>query len=174
MPAAFRPTGGHFTQAMRNKGTLRLNGADYPIDGYCTRDRSWGDERTEALLPIPPVSWHVIVFGDDLAVHVMAFDSPSGDPLLARHYPDLTDDNNFLWGYLWMKGALLGVKSCAQFTHYADDRIRPERIRLELTDEHGGVHHLNGIRRASCHMPAWPNMHPTLCLTQWEMDGRSG
>jgi len=75
MPPAFRAAGGHITQAMKTNGHLRLKGEDFTIDGYFSRDRSWGDPRTEVRKDVPPFGWHVMVFDETLAFHVCGFES---------------------------------------------------------------------------------------------------
>lgn len=57
MPLAVRPDAHRFTQAMRTRGKLVLRGTEYRIDGYFTRDRSWGGKRRETPMSVPPLSW---------------------------------------------------------------------------------------------------------------------
>lgn len=52
-----RGSGTHFDQATHNRGTLTLRGRSYAVDGYGMRDRSWGQLRSEALMPTPPFTW---------------------------------------------------------------------------------------------------------------------
>ncbi len=57
MPPVGRPGGHHFTQLMKTKGTLKLDGRDYVIDGFYMRDRSWGYQRPEQPERTPPYRW---------------------------------------------------------------------------------------------------------------------
>lgn len=57
LPPVGRPGGKHFTQLMRNRGSLRLGGDDFAIDSYYMRDRSWGYERPEGAEAAPPYRW---------------------------------------------------------------------------------------------------------------------
>lgn len=57
LPPVGRPGGKHFTQLMRNRGTLWLGGETFAIDGHYMRDRSWGYERPEGAEAAPPYRW---------------------------------------------------------------------------------------------------------------------
>lgn len=173
MPAAFRPNGGHLSQAMRTSGTLRLRGRDYRIDGYTTRDRSWGDPRPERSFDIPPISWAVPVFGDDLAFHIMGFDSPERVSGWMDRHPSLKDGANLLWGYVWRDGELLGVKSCEKVTE-RDAEARPISMTLRIIDERDGEHRLAGTMIGGTPLYAWPNNITFVCLTEWRYGDRVG
>jgi len=171
MPPAFRPTGGHITQALKTTGTLTLRGETHKIDSYFTRDRSWGDPRAEQRMDVAPIGWHVGVFGDDLAFHVTAFDSPELNPELAERYPGMENGNNYIWGYIWKEGKLIGVKSCRKSTQRDKYGIAPESIEIEITDEYDVVYVIKGNITASLPMSVWPNMCFHFCLTRWTMEG---
>lgn len=170
MPPAVRPTGGHITQPMKTTGTLILRGERYEIDSYFTRDRSWGDPRSEGKLDIPTIGWHVAVFGDDLAFHTTAFETTEHDPALVERYPGF-EGKNHIWGYVWKDDTLLGVKSTRRRVCREADCVTPARIELELTDEHDTVHRLNGTITARLPMCVWPNMTFFFALTRWELEG---
>ena len=173
MPPAFRATGGHITQAMKTTGTLVLHGESYPIDSYFTRDRSWGDPRSEGRLDIPPVGWHVGVFGEELAFHVTAFESTDLNPALATRYPFIADGKNYIWGYIWKNGKLLGVKSCSKLVQREADGLTPIGVRLEIVDENDEVYRINGTLEARLPMCVWPNMTFFFALTRWSLEGES-
>jgi hypothetical protein len=173
MPPAFRPTGGHITQPFKTTGTLILHGKSYKIDSYFTRDRSWGDPRSEGRLDIPPVGWHVGVFGDDLAFHTTAFESTDLDPALARRYPGFDNGKNHIWGYVWKQGKLLGLKSTRRRIEREADGIAPAAVHLELIDENDEVYKIKGVLEARLPMCVWPNMTFFFALTRWTMEGES-
>jgi hypothetical protein len=174
MPLAVRARGGHFTQAMRTHGTLRLRGREYPIDGWYTRDRSWGDARSERPLRVPPIAWAVGVFDDRLAFHITSFDAPRHHPTWASEYPNIKDGANHLWGYLWRDGKLLAIRSVDQQTRRGSDGITPSEIRLRLEDSEGVVHDIAGKVEARLPRHAWENMLAYFCLARWEYAGRVG
>jgi len=95
MPAAFRPVGGHFTQALKTSGELVLRGKRHRIDGYFTRDRSWGDPRSEEKKDPPPAGWHVAVFRESLAFHDFSFESPNSPRPWRPGTPDMRTARTF-------------------------------------------------------------------------------
>lgn len=174
MPPACRYNGGHITQAMRTKGTLRLLGEDYVIDGFHSRDRSWSEARSEELRNAPPLNWTVGTFGEDFAIHHCSFDSPRYHPDYARHFPNVTDETNCLWGYVWDRGELLGVSHVDQITFRDGDGFAPTRIVTRLTASNGTVYEITGRALASTPVMAWPNMAAHFVLFEWTCNGRVG
>ncbi|HKT73851.1 MAG TPA: hypothetical protein VJQ47_13250 [Steroidobacteraceae bacterium] len=174
MPPAFRPTGGHFTQAMKNCGQFILKGKPYKIDSYFSRDRSWGDPRHESRLDIPPIGWHVGVFSDDLAFHVIAFDSPEHVQGYRERYAKLYDGSNLIWGYIWRSGRLLGIKRCRRQTTRAANGIFTANVALHLTDAEDVEHQITGVVRARYPFAHWPNTTNCYHFTQWRYGDRAG
>jgi hypothetical protein len=174
MPPAFRPTGGHITQAMRTTGTLTLRGQRYDFDSYFTRDRSWGDPRAERRLDIPPIGWHVGAFGDDLAFHVCSFDSANWNPVISEKYPGLAEGKHHIWGYIWKNGKTLGVKTCEKVTRHGPDGLAPDIVELKIIDEYDAVYSLHGTITCALPINVFQNMSSFhFCLTRWVMDGES-
>ena len=67
-------------QFMHCTGTLTLGEANYSVDCYPIRDRSWRQVRTEAPNDYPPVGWTPMCFGPDLMFNQVGFEDPAGDP----------------------------------------------------------------------------------------------
>lgn len=176
MPPAFRGTGGHITQAFKTTGNLVLHGKPYKIDSYFTRDRSWGDPRSEGRLNIAPIGWHVGVFGEDLAFHVTAFESPDMNPAIGKDYPSMAEGKNHIWGYVWKNGRLLGVKTCSKVMVRESDRLTPVGLQLKIIDENDESYEIKGDIVARLPMSVWPNATFFFCLTRWSLKGdkRSG
>jgi hypothetical protein len=174
MPPAGRGNGGHLTQAMRTKGELTLRGKKYKIDGFTSRDRSWGESRSEAPQAIPPLSWMVGVFDADFAVHATAFDSRELHPEWAGLYSAPKEGENLLWGYVWREGQLLGVSRAKTLVHTESDGITPRAVDLDLVDVTGREYAVRGTIEARCPWMSWQNLHTFFCQTRWECDGRIG
>jgi hypothetical protein len=174
MPPAVRHTGNHLAQVMRTRGTLVLQGKTYVIDGLHTRDRSWGEHRTEAPRDLPPISWIVATFGEDFAIHFCGFESPERHPEWREFYPSIRPGDNTLWGYVRENGKTLGVRSGDLFVHRTSDGLTPERIELALYAENGRTYSIEGTVTALVPQPGWPNMTFFMGLTEWRCSGRVG
>lgn len=174
MPAACRYNGGHITQAMRTKGELILRGERFAIDGFHTRDRSWGEARSEAHRDIPPVNWTVGIFGEDLAFHHLSFDNRRHRPEWGERFAAHGDTNNMIWGYVWDGGEIHGVRAVDQKTDYAANPFRPERVQSVISASNGRDYVITGQRIASTQVQCWPNMSGNFALMEWQHEGRIG
>lgn len=174
MPPAFRPVGGYFTQALKTSGELILRGERYAIDGFFTRDRSWGDPRSEAKKDPPPAGWHVAVFAEDLAFHDFSFESPELNPAIGGRYPGYENGKNLLWGYVWKDGELRGIRRTRTRTEFGLCGVGPTVVDLEITDERDETHVLHGETRAALPFRFWPNLPAFFCLTEWSYRGLTG
>jgi len=174
MPPAGRPGGFHFTQAVKTSGTLDLFGEHYAIDGFFSRDRSWGQERRETAQKMPPISWIVGVFGEDLAFHAMAFDDPALNPEWVEAFPDIPAGENLMWGYVFHDGILTSLRHAGKITHREQDGLSPQRIDLELIDVNDRKWSIRGEVKARMPWQTWQNMNTFFCQTRWEYEGRIG
>lgn len=172
MPPAGRGNGGHLTQAMRTRGELMLRGQHHRIDGFATRDRSWGEPRSEAVQGGPPWSWTTGVFDENFAFHVTAFDSRELHPEWEGRYDSA--GANLLWGYVWKDSRLVGLKRVTQRCLTEEDGVTPRRIELALVDTEGREFSIQGTSVARCPWMAWLNQQTFFCLTRWECEGRVG
>ena len=159
MSPAGRPGGQHFVQAMRTSGHLRLAGADYIIDGYFTRDRSWAGIREETARQLPPLTWMVGIFNDNLAFHTVAFDDPARNPEWLDAYPGLTSASNMTWGYIRQGGTTVPLESAAKLTTRENDGLAPRFIEMTVSDINGRTHDIRGTVQARMPWQTWQNMN---------------
>ena len=174
MPLAVRPDGKHFTQAMKTKGKLILRDREYAIDGFFTRDRSWGDKRTEKPMNVPQLSWAVGVFDKTFAFHIAAFEHPDRHPDWETRYPFIKVGENHLWGYLWNEGKLSGIARVDNYVERANDGLSPRKMDMRVTDTDGRSYNIKGTVTAQFPFQTWPNMTGFMSLTRWECDGKIG
>ncbi len=160
MPAAGKPGGGHFAQAMVTSGELVLDGERIEIGGSFTRDRSWSTPRPESNHEMPPLGWAGAVFGEDLALHFSAHD---GDEL---------DAAGLRWGYVFRDGETRGVAAVAMRTARGPDGAAPRALEVELRDSAGDRYELSGEVRARAPLSVWPNMIDQMCLMEYRLGGR--
>jgi hypothetical protein len=157
MPPCAPLRGGHLVQAVRTSGELVLHGERIAIDGFFTRDRSWGAPREEAPFAIPPLGWMAGVFGPDLAFHVAGFEPGS-----------------VRFGYVFRDGATHAITRMERHTERAEDGLTPRAIRLELADSGGATHAIRGEITSLLPWHVWPNVHVHFCQTRWTCEGRTG
>lgn len=173
MPPAMIPSGKHFEQVMRAKGEMTLRGKRYPVNGYCTRDRSWGEARPEQILPIPSTTWMNCVFSDDLAFHCNAIDHPDLNPLWKDSFK-VDPDKVLMGGWVWRDGELVKVASARKKVTYNRRTMIPQRIELHMTDAKGRVYEAEGETINCGHLNVWMNVNAPFCLTRWTCDGKTG
>jgi len=167
MPPGGRPNSKHFTQAMRTRGDLDLYGEKFKIDGYFSRDRSWGEERREVSRMMAPMSWMVGVWDDDFAIHVVASDSPDRNPDWSARY-EMEPGAELMWGYVFRDGSLFPVTKASKLTIREHDGISPRLILLDFEDAGGKSHSLRGEVWARMPWQTWQNMTTHFCLTRWQ------
>lgn len=174
MPPAVRPDGFHFTQAMKTSGELNLFGERLVINGFFSRDRSWGQERREISPPLPPLSWMVGVFDERFAFHALAHDDPALGPEWVKHFPNVQPGKNLLWGYVYKDGETIPVQAARKLTYREPDGLAPRLIEMELEDARSRRFSLRGYINARMPWQTWQNMNTFFCQTRWECDGKVG
>lgn len=174
MPPCGRPGGHHFTQAMKTSGWLDLYGERMTIDGYFSRDRSWGSERRESPMAMPPLTWMVGVVDKDFAFHALAHDDPALSPEWAEAFPAVKPGGNLFWGYVWKDGELVPVTAARKRTIRDAGGLAPIRIEMVLDDAAGRSFDVTGDVAARLPWQTWQNMNTFFCQTRWTIDGRIG
>lgn len=172
MPPVGRPNGKHLIQVMKTTGTLDLYGEEIAVDNYFTRDRSWGAERFETPMDLPPITWMSGNAGPDLAFHLVAFDDPDCNPDWLGHYAAPEAGENLMWGFLQRKGKLHTLSAVRKLTHRAGDGTTPTGFSITLLPEGGEPLELEGSIHAQAPWATWQNVVVWYSLTRWEIDGR--
>lgn len=163
LPPVGRPGGHHFTQLLKTKGSLLLDGQKFAIDGHYMRDRSWGYNRPEQAERAPPYRWMTGWFGDDSAFVIAWLDTglldgaefgPDWNALVEG--PDASGANkwesggptpslNLRSGWIAIEGRVVPVTQLRFRTLTGgDSRLLVKAVEIELTDAEGRVHRVRG------------------------------
>jgi hypothetical protein len=172
LPPIGRPNGKHLVQLMRTVGELDLYGEKIPIDGYFTRDRSWGAERHETPRDVPPLTWMTGNADGELAFHLVAFDDPALGPDWLGRFDEPLPGENLMWGFLRRNGRTSSISAARKLTHREADGVTPKSFDLEVVDEHGESLRMHGDITARAPWATWQNVVVHYGLTRWEIDGR--
>lgn len=160
MPAAGKPGGGRFTQAMHTRGELILDGERIDIDSYFTRERRWSTVRPEGDGPTAPLAWVGAVFGPDLAFHFSARDG------------ECLDREKLSWGYVWRDGETRPLEAAWMRTIRGNDGAAPKGVEVRLLDAGGETYEMAGETRARAPLNVWPNVLDQMCLMRYRLNGR--
>ncbi|WP_205698868.1 tyrosine protein kinase [Conexibacter sp. SYSU D00693] len=158
-------------QFMHVTGELVLRGERFAVDCHAPRDRSWRQVRVErqGAVPVPPVGWSPMWFGDDLVLSQVSFEAPDTDPAWAGIYQVPPDRPTHHFAWIVVDGEARDVRSVRRdvlerdpFTYMA---LRQE---LELVDETGAAHRFSGEALATATLPAWPNVSFHDSVFRWQ------
>ncbi|MEM7019560.1 MAG: hypothetical protein AAF512_19770 [Pseudomonadota bacterium] len=174
MPPAGRPGGFHFTQAMKTRGILDLFGTHYEIDGFFSRDRSWGQERHETARVGPPLDWMTGIFNRDFAFHVLSYEDPQRNPAWISRYGNQASAKPFVWGYVFREGGILPVSTCSSLVTRESDRLTPRVVDMYFEDSMGHQYNMRGYVNARMPWQTWQNMNVYFCQMRWECEGLIG
>jgi hypothetical protein len=173
MPPAMWPTGRHLEQAMKTKGELTLRGEHFTVNGYFVRDRSWGEARSERIMPIPVTSWMTGVFNDDFAFNCNALDHPDLNPVW-KPYFDVKPENTLIGGWVWRNGELTAIRAAKKRVHYDLATMIPKSVDLTFTDAKDRTFEMHGTILSAAPFNCWMNVNAPICLTRWECNGLTG
>jgi hypothetical protein len=140
------------------------------IDGYFTRDRSWGQERREDPRPLPSLSWMVGAFNHGFAFHAFAHDDPALNPEWVEQFPQIKSGSNLYWGYIWKEGVLTPLAAARKLTTREPDGLSPRLIEMELEDANGRLYPIRGYVQARMPWHVFQNLNVICCQVRWEMD----
>lgn len=167
-PPAMWSSNVHYEQPMLNEGELVIRGKRYDVNSRQTRDRSWGELRSEQPRNIPAMGWVTGTFDNGFCFHVTAFDSQDLDPIWKGLF-DVPPDQNLRFGWVIVDGQQAAVVHCRKRTTYDRD-LMPATMWLELHDEQGRIHTIEGQVVAGFPMHPWNNSRWPICLTRWRLN----
>lgn len=148
-------------QFMHCVGSLELNGQHYDVDCFAPRDRSWRQVRTEAQggVPVPPVGWSPMYFGEDLIFNQISFEAADTDPAWKGVYelPEGVATHHFAW--LIVDGEQREIvrirRNVLERQPVTFATLRQE---VEAWDTEGRRYLFSGEAIATATIPAWPNV----------------
>jgi hypothetical protein len=157
-------------QFMHVTGELVLRGERFDVDCFAPRDRSWRQVRAEAPgVPVPPVGWTPMYFGDDLVFNQVGFEAPDTDPAWAGLYEVPADRPTHHFGWVYTDGEMreiTRVRRNALERH--PELFAATRQEIEAEDELGTVYRFTGHAIAMAAIPAWPNVSFRDSVYRWE------
>lgn len=158
-------------QFMHAVGTLTLNGETHAIDCPAVRDRSWRQVRkeTQGGMPIPPVGWSPMYFGEDLIFNQISYEHPDTDPTWAGVFDIPADRPTHHFAWLIADGVTKEIvrvrRTVLETQPVTFATLRQE---VEAEDEDGVVHRFTGEAIATAQIPAWPNVSFHDSVFRWE------
>ncbi|HWJ82441.1 MAG TPA: hypothetical protein VNS55_09415 [Nocardioides sp.] len=164
-------------QFMHCVGELVLDGTAYAVDCHAPRDRSWRQVRTEDQggVPVPPVGWSPMYFGEDLIFNQISFEAADTEPAWAGVYevPDGAPTHHFAW--LIAKGETREIvrvrRNVLERQPLTFATLRQE---VEAEDADGRVYRFTGEAIATATIPAWPNVSFHDSVFRWtDEEGRT-
>jgi len=158
-------------QFMHCVGELVLNGETFAVDCFAPRDRSWRQVRkeTQGGVPVPPVGWSPMYFGDDLIFNQISFEAPDTDPAWRGTYqmPPEAPTHHFAW--------LIVAGETREITRVRRNVLERQpvtfatvRQEVEAWDADGNRYLFTGEAIATATIPAWPNVSFHDSVYRWE------
>jgi hypothetical protein len=158
-------------QFMHCVGELVLDGQRYAVDCHAARDRSWRQVRTEAQggVPVPPVGWSPMWFGEDLIFNQISFEAPDSDPSWTGIYQVPADRPTHHFAWLQEGDETLDVvRIRRRVLETQPVTFATLRQEIEAQDARGRVHRFHGEAIATAPIPAWPNVSFHDSVFRWE------
>ncbi|HTK63229.1 MAG TPA: hypothetical protein VL595_12675 [Pseudonocardia sp.] len=153
-------TAGGTEQFMHMTGELVLHGERHTIDCHAPRDRSWRQVRTEkrGAVPVPPVGWSPMYFGEDLIFNQISFEPLDTDPAWAGMY-DMGDRPSHHYAWIQLGDETRAItKVRRNVLEYHPQLHMALRQEIDAWDELGEHYRFTGEAIASAALPAWPNV----------------
>ena len=157
-------------QFMHVTGELVLRGERFDVDCFAPRDRSWRQVRGEAPgMPVPPVGWTPMYFGEDLVFNQVGFEAPDTDPAWTGLYAVPPDRPTHHFGWVYTDGEVREVTRVRRnVLERHPELFAATRQEVEAEDERGTVYRFSGQAIAMAAIPAWPNVTFRDSVYRWE------
>ena len=157
-------------QFMHVTGTVKLRGTEYDVDCLHPRDRSWRQVRAEApSLPVPPVGWSPMCFGEDKIFNQISYEAADTDPAWLGVYEMPADRPTHHFAWLHEDGVTHAITRVRRNVLERHPHLyAATRQEIEAEDEHGRVHRFSGQAIAMAAIPAWPNVTFRDSVYRWE------
>lgn len=158
-------------QFMHCVGDLVLNGENFEVDCFAPRDRSWRQVRKESQggVPVPPVGWSPMYFGEDLIFNQISYEAPDTEPAWAGVYDVPADRPTHHFAWIIVDGETRQVvrvrRNVLERQPHTFASLRQE---IEAEDEDGRIHRFFGEAIATATIPAWPNVSFHDSVYRWE------
>ncbi len=158
-------------QFMHATGELVLDGERHEVDCFAPRDRSWRQVRTErrGAVPVPPVGWSPMYFGEDLIFNQISFEAADTAPAWTGVYqlPPDRPSHHFAWVHRGGDTREI-VRVRRNVIDYHPEIFAAQRQEIEAEDEDGRVYRFEGEAIAMATVPAWPNAAFHDSVYRWE------
>jgi hypothetical protein len=158
-------------QFMHCTGELVLRGEHHDVDCFAPRDRSWRQVRVERrdAVPVPPVGWSPMYFGEDLIFNQISFEAPDTDPAWQGRFEIPADRPTHHYAWVQVDGAARAITRVRRnVLEYHPEIFSAMRQEIEAEDETGQIHHFSGEAIAMATLPAWPNTSFHDSVYRWE------
>lgn len=157
-------------QFMHVTGELLLDGVRHEVNCYAPRDRSWRQVRVEkrGAVPVPPVGWSPMYFGEDLIFNQISFEPLDTDPAWAGLY-DVGDRPSHHFAWVQRGAESREIVSVRRNVLEYHPRIHmATRQEITAVDDQGETYRFRGEAMAAASLPAWPNASFHDSVYRWE------
>jgi hypothetical protein len=155
---------GHYDQAGRMKGAIKVYDRTFKIDCLSLRDRSWGPRHRKAT-PRVNYSWGLASEKDSFCIGSMAEHvNPDGS------LPAAADRVTF--GYYRKDGVVSDVSTGTMQVLERDKDGRPLRVTLSATDQAGRTLKIDGTAVAWLRFPGLTFIAYWWVMVKWRYEGR--
>ena len=125
--------------------------------------------RSSGAVPVPPVGWSPMYFGEDLIFNQISFEAPDTDPAWAGLFEvPATGRRTTSPGSSAATRPATITRVRRNVLEYHPQTLAALRQEIEAEDEHGEIHRFTGEAIAWRALPAWPNASFRDSVYRWE------